>query len=212
MTKVIGIIKNSYLRDAKFQELSEKLHIPDEKLKARWRTLRDKFYKDLKKRPSGSGVYSPDKKWKWMESLKFLKDVEMDNLNTQGNYGTVTTEGDDSFLSDFGESACSSVNLNIFSQSPQTQTQTGRKRKIEELLESSNRDFQRVTSLAAEILVGDTERSAIQLFFESLVKQAEGANLNSLEMSELQLQISQTFHQFLVNRRNIFHYNIYHFK
>ncbi|XP_039952445.1 uncharacterized protein LOC120769484 [Bactrocera tryoni] len=95
----------------------------------------------------------------------------MDNLNTQGNYGTVTTEGDDSFLSDFGESACSSVNLNIFSQSPltqtqtQTQTQTGRKRKIEELLESSNRDFQRVTSLAEEILVGGTERSAIQFFF-----------------------------------------------
>ncbi|XP_039954195.1 transcription factor Adf-1-like [Bactrocera tryoni] len=74
--------KNSYLRDAKFQELSQKLNIPGEKLKDRWRTLRDKFYKDLKKKPSGSGVYSPHKKWKWMESLKFLKDVEMDNLNT----------------------------------------------------------------------------------------------------------------------------------
>ncbi|XP_050338003.1 uncharacterized protein LOC126764238 [Bactrocera neohumeralis] len=140
-----------------------------------------------------------------MDSLKFLKDVEMDNLNTQGNYGTVTTEGDDSFLSDLGESACSSVSLNMLPQSPQTQTQTqtqtGRKRKIEELLESSNRYFQRVTTLAEEMLVGGTERSAIQLFFESLAKQAEGANLNSLEMSELQLQMSQTFHQFLVNRK-----------
>ncbi|XP_054085760.1 uncharacterized protein LOC105218663, partial [Zeugodacus cucurbitae] len=176
--------KNTSLRDGKFQELSEKLNIPGKslilKLMTRWRTLRDKFYKDMKKKPSRSCVDSPHKNRKWLDSLMFLKDVEMDNMNTQSNYGQEIVEGDDFFLSDFGESL-------------------EKKIKIEELIESSHKNFKRVTSLAEALLMGSSEKSAIQLFFESLAKQAEGANLTSLEMSELQLQMTQSFHQFLVN-------------
>uniref|UniRef100_A0A0A1WJB9 Coiled-coil domain-containing protein 38 n=1 Tax=Zeugodacus cucurbitae TaxID=28588 RepID=A0A0A1WJB9_ZEUCU len=82
-----------------------------EKLMTRWRTLRDKFYKDMKKKPSRSCVDSPHKNKKWLDSLMFLKDVEMDNMNTQSNYGQEIVEGDDFFLSDFGESACSTITL-----------------------------------------------------------------------------------------------------
>ncbi|XP_036340382.1 uncharacterized protein LOC118749695 [Rhagoletis pomonella] len=228
-------------REQKLQERSSKLNIPAEKLKSRWRTLRDKFYKDIKKKPSGSGVDSPHKKWKRLDSLRFLKDVKMDNLNTHGNYGEVEEilDEDDSFLcGDFAESIFNSNNTEsqLSSQTPkttarrrnteedssfpsgdfgesisisnnaalqnssQTSTPPGRKRKIEDIIESANKDFKKVTSLAENMLVGGVNKSSIHLFFEGLAVQAEGANLTSMELSALQLQMCKSFHQFMENR------------
>lgn len=111
----------------------------------------------------------------------------------------------DFFLSDFGESACITMTSPPTSQPPEPTPHTSRrKRKIEDIIESVNNDFKKVASLAENVLMGGRDKSAIHLIFESLAVQAEGANLTCMELSELQIQMCQTFHNFLQNTKTIF--------
>lgn len=69
--------RNARLREQKYEKLAAKLKVPARKLKDRWRTLKDKYYKEAKRQPTDS-MQGP-RKWKWMDHLSFLEDVNTEN-------------------------------------------------------------------------------------------------------------------------------------
>ncbi|XP_037941251.1 transcription factor Adf-1-like [Teleopsis dalmanni] len=142
--------KNKCMRNKKFNELGKKLNVPAQQLKARWRTLKDKFFQEFKAEliPSGSADEAVKSKWKWMERLRFLENI----------YTPVDN------------SPCSSLNIS---------------KTVQELQQNMTSLVDRAKIIAEP----SVPKSAAQLFFESLAKQTEEAELTPAEFCNLQIEI-----------------------
>ncbi|XP_055919883.1 uncharacterized protein LOC129951659 [Eupeodes corollae] len=205
------------LRDKKFEELSKKLNIPASKLKARWRTLRDTFHKEIKAE-SFDCTSSTKKQWKWMEHLRFLQNVNHSNSSTpiparfsgrKRRFANITGEEDTSRddLTLLGDN--SETNFTDERTSTMSIAESDSKTKFEQTINESRIPMLFIpptTAITPTMTNGNgtsivhydastNTRSAVQLFFESLAKQTEDANISARKFAQLQLKLLQVFNK-----------------
>lgn len=193
--------KCARLKQQKWHEFAKTVGCDVEQLKKRWKTLRDSFYRELKRIKKDRLI--TESRWRHFDRLMFLKDVKrgIKHFETDDTiaYPEETASSDHHHIipdKDLGN-WCSPESKFLAPNVPDNKKLDTSENDYQEqdddaIIHNANERFEKVMELAAHSFV---KQSSIQTFFNAMAQQVEEACLPVESWFRLQSHIMQLVQQ-----------------